>query len=556
MTVRTELTGITGFKLEALTDPSLPGMGPGRGDAQRTNFVLNSFTVTAASADAEVRPVKLKNARASFSQTSWDVANAIDGNPKSGWAIAPQFHQPHWAKFECAEPVGSRGGTVLTFQLVQEFGSARTIGRLRLSAITGNPNAPALSADVAAALRTPASERTDAQRKRLRDLHAEQDSSLANLTKQIAAIERELAAAIPKRTLVMQELAEPRVSTMFTRGDFRNPGEAVTPGVPAVLHPLAADAGTGRLALARWLVSRDNPLVARVAVNRWWAEIFGRGIVATPEDFGLKGELPAHPELLDWLAVELMENGWSLKKLLRTIVTSATYRQASRAAPQSLAHDPENRLFWRGPRFRMDAEMIRDNALAAAGQLSRKLGGEPIRPWQPDGLWTKVGGQKYEYVVSPGEEKYRRGLFVVWKRSAPYPSFVNFDATARLACKVKRSRSNTPLQALTLLNDPVYVEAAKALAKRAIAESDSADLDARLVRMFRLCVARAPSAAELRTVRGLHDAQLTAARRDAAGAAQLATDAALPTDAAPAEFSALYSVAAALLNLDETITKE
>jgi hypothetical protein len=509
---------------------------------------------------AEPKPVKLKNARASFSQAKWEVAQLLDENPKTGWAIAPQFHQPHWATFECVEPVGANGGTVLTFKLVQEFGSARTIGRLRLSAITGDPTATALPEASAVALRTPPAQRTDAQRKRLHDLQTEQDTALKGLRAKLAAAERELAAVGATRTLVMQEVAEPRASTMFARGDFRSPGDAVSPGMPVVLSPVTTQSGGGptatRLDLARWLVSRENPLTARVTVNRWWAELFGRGIVATPEDFGLKGEAPTHPELLDWLAVEFMENGWSLKKLLRTIVTSATYQQASRITPELLARDDSNRLYARGPRFRMDAEMIRDNALGVAGLLSTKLGGEPIRPWQPDGLWTKVGGQKYEYVVSPGAEKYRRGLFVVWKRSAPYPSFVNFDATARLACKVKRSRSNTPLQALTLLNDPVYVEAAKALAKRAMAETDTADIDSRLRRAFRLCVARPPLPDEVQALRKLYDAQLGAAQKDGDRTRQLAGDAALPPDVPAADFAALYSVATALLNLDETITKE
>ena len=207
-------------------------------------------------------------------------------------------------------------------------------------------------------------------------------------------------------------------------------------------------------------MDRDNPLTARVTVNRWWAELFGHGLVGTVEDFGVKGEPPTHPELLDWLAVEFMDNGWSMKRLLRTVVLSATYRQSARLTPLLRERDDQNHLYARGPRVRLDAEMVRDNALAAAGLLSRKLYGPPIRPYQPEGLWNKIGGERVEYVVSAGEDRHRRGLYVVWKRGAPYPSFVNFDATARLACTVKRSRSNTPLQALTLLNDPVYVEAA------------------------------------------------------------------------------------------------
>jgi len=345
-------------------------------------------------------------------------------------------------------------------------------------------------------------------------------------------VELKLLQVKPAQSLVMQEIAEPRMNTMFKRGVYTDRGEPVRPGMPAILHPASAEPRT-RLDLSRWMVSRDNPLVARVTVNRWWAELFGRGLVGTPEDFGIKGEAPTHPELLDWLAVEFMDGGWSMKKVLRSIVTSATYRQSSRITPELLARDDQNRLLARGPRHRLDAEMIRDNALAIAGLLNLKQGGPSIRPPQPDGLWEKVGGQKYDYVVSPGDEQYRRGLYVVLKRSAPYPSFVNFDAGARMACTVKRSRSNTPLQALTLLNDPVYVEAAQAFARRIVAEQPNAALDDRLRRAFRMAVARVPADAELQTLHALFEAQR----------------------AASDEAAAWQAVATALLNLDETINK-
>jgi hypothetical protein len=333
----------------------------------------------------------------------------------------------------------------------------------------------------------------------------------------------------------MNEMAQPRPAAIFRRGDFRNPGDAVEPGTPAVLHAYHEDGPRNRLALARWLVNRENPLVARVIVNRLWAEIFGEGIVSTPEDFGIKGEAPSHPELLDWLAVEFTDNGWSQKKILRLIVTSETYRQSSRATPEMLERDQRNRLLARGPRFRLSAEAVRDNALAVGGLLNLKQFGPPIRPPQPDGLWAKVGGQQYDYVVSPGDEQYRRGIYVVLKRSAPYPSFVNFDGTSRQACRVKRTRSNTPLQALTLLNDPVYVQAARALAARIVHDEPNAGVDQQLDHAFRLAVARPPSTPELNLLRKLYDSELAGTGK--------------PTEA-------WFSVASALLNLDETITKD
>jgi len=303
-------------------------------------------------------------------------------------------------------------------------------------------------------------------------------------------------------------------------------------------------------------VDKENPLVARVTVNRWWAELFGRGLVTTTEDFGIKGERPAHPELLDWLAVEFMDNGWSMKRLLKTIVMSATYRQSSRISPELLARDDQNLLYARGPRFRMDAELIRDNALAAAGLLSLKPGGPPVRPFQPPGLWeSKVGGDRVTYEVSDGEDAYRRGIYIVWKRASPYPSFVNFDATARTACVVKRSRSNTPSQALTLLNDPVYVEAALALARRVCIDCPAGTVEQRIQHAFRLCLARSPKAGETAALRRLLERELAAYRADADSLKALLGRFRAPAGADPTEFAAWYAVASALLNLDEMITK-
>ena len=536
ITVRTKLTGITGFKLEALTDPSLPGTGPGRGEASRPNFVLNTFRVTAAEGNSPAAPVKFARATASFSQARFPVENLLKegSDPQGGWAINPQFKRPHWAVFTAERPLGHTEGTTFTFRLEQNFGGGRTIGRLRLSAITGDAARETLPADVAAALKVSPAKRTAAQTKRLRDHFVAADRVLSDLKAQREKLTQEIAATTGPRTLVMQELPQPRPTAILRRGNFLDRGEAVEPGTPASLHRATTETPRNRLDLARWLVDRENPLVARVTVNRWWAEFFGRGIVGTPEDFGVKGDLPTHPELLDWLAVEFMERGWSTKHIHRLIALSATYRQSSRVTPELLARDDQNRLLARGPRFRLDAEAIRDNALSAAGLLSPKLGGPPVKPYQPPGLWeSKVGGDRVTYDVSQGEDALRRGIYTIWKRTSPYPSFMNFDATARTACTVQRSRTNTPLQALTLLNDPVYVEAAKALARRVAADLPAAGAEERLRHAFRLCLARAPAPVELAALRALLDAQRTARGEDAAWQA----------------------VATALLNLDEMITK-
>jgi len=391
----------------------------------------------------------------------------------------------------------------------------------------------AVPAAVAAVLRLEPARRNAAQRARLEAHFLGLDPELADLQEERRALEKQRPSATA-RTLVMRDAATPRPSRVLRRGNFLDPGEPVEPGTPEVLHPFRGGPAANRLDLARWLVSRENPLVARVTVNRWWAELFGRGLVATPEDFGIKGEPPSHPELLDWLAVELMDHGWSLKHLLRVITLSDTYGRASRVEPALRARDDQNVLLARGPRLRLDAEMIRDNALAAAGLLSARMGGPPVRPPQPAGLWeSKVGGDRVTYDVSAGEDAWRRGIYTVWKRTSPYPSFTAFDAPARTACAVQRSRSNTPLQALVLLNDPVYVEAARALGRRIVAETPGAPLAERLRHGFRLCLARPPGAAELAALERLWREQA----------------------AAGDEASAWHAVGTVLLNLDEMITK-
>lgn len=554
---RTKLTGIRALRLDALTDPSLPGSGPGRGDEQRPNFVLNTFSVEIApSGGGPATRLKFTAAAADFSQTNYEVAKAIDDQPQTAWAIAPKFHEPHWAEFTADVPFGFAAGTELTIRLEQNFGAARTLGHFQLSALVGAAGDVVPEA-VIAALRQPGDERSKQQTAAVAAYRAAQDADYKRLADDKAKLERQLTGLKFPSTLVMQELAAPRKSAVFQRGDFHRPGEPVTPHTPAIL-PAHDDAAQpqNRLALARWLVDGRNPLVARVMVNRWWAELFGHGLVTTPEDFGVKGQPATHGDLLDWLAIEYQENGWSLKRLLRTIVTSATYRQSSRVTPALIERDDQNLLYARGARYRLDAEAIRDNALAIAGLLSLAQGGPPIKPYQPDGIWLKVGGQSYEYLVSPGSEKYRRGLYVVWKRSAPYPSMITFDSNNRFACRVKRPRSNTPLQALTLLNDPVYVEAALALARRVIEEHPAADVDGRIAAAFRLATARLPQPEETAVLRQLYEQQRSAAAADETQARKLLGATGPPAGTALDQFVGWYAVAAALLNLDETISRE
>lgn len=545
---------VTGIKLEALTHDSLPGNGPGRGDESRPNFVLGTFEVKRHIANANDdpgTPLKLVRATADFSQSNYEPIGAIDEDPKTGWAINPQFGKPHWAIFELDEPAQLNRRTEWVVRMVQNYGGGRSIGRVRITALTGSLAAQALPEALASALKKPANKRNRRELAQLREHFDLEMPGMAALKQEMTGIEKKLAKLAPPTTEVMKELDEPRMSNVFKRGVYTNPGDPVKPGTPSILPPVKKQDGN-RLDLAKWLVSDENPLTARVTVNRWWTELFGHGIVTTVEDFGIKGEPPTHPELLDWLAVEFMEKGWSLKKLLRLITTSATFCQDSTVTAEQLAVDDQNLLYARGPRFRLDAEGIRDNALAIAGLISTQKGGPSIRPPQPDGLWKKVGGQQYKYEVSPGEQKYRRGIYVVLKRGAPYPSFVNFDASARMACVVKRSRSNTPLQALTLLNDPVFVEAANAFATRILEEVPGGTIKARIEHAYRLALSRAPSSSESKILEMLLTEQIAAS---SSTEAVLPANTTSPDSVSPSEFAAWFSVATAILNLDETITK-
>jgi hypothetical protein len=337
------------------------------------------------------------------------------------------------------------------------------------------------------------------------------------------------------------------------RGSFLSKSEKVYAGVPGALNPLPDDVMPNRLGLAEWLVSEDNPLTARVAVNRFWEVLFGRGVVETTEDLGSKGEPPTHPELLDWLATEFMRQQWSMKQMIRLMVTSATYRQSSRVTPELEERDPYNKLLARGPRFRVESEMVRDITLAASGLLSAKIGGPSVFPYQPPGLWDRPYS-KAKWMVSEGEDRYRRGLYTFLRRTSPYPSLSIFDAPSREFCTVRRVRTNTPLQTLTTLNDPAFFEAARSLARR-IVEDAGPDAAARVTYGFRRAVTRRPSAEELDRLLTFWRMEVDRFRGDPKSAAELIQENSGLSSQSP-ELAAWTMVANVLLNLDETITKE
>ena len=368
----------------------------------------------------------------------------------------------------------------------------------------------------------------------------------------------ELQLQIPT-TLVMSEMEKPRSTYILMRGAYDKPAAEVTAQTPSVLPPMDSSLPRNRLGLARWLIDPQNPLTARVTVNRLWQSVFGTGLVRTSEDFGVQGEPPSHPELLDWLAIEFQQSGWNVKSLLKTILTSATYRQNSRATPELIAQDPENRLLARGPRFRLQAEFVRDQALAASGLLVRKLGGPSVKPYHPSGLYEQItaGNGTNVYVVGKGDELYRRSLYTYWKRSVPNPAMLIFDAPFRETCVLRRPRTNTPLQALNLLNDPTYIEAARCLAERMMREGGS-DADSQIVFGFRLLLARRPQAEEFSIIRSSYVRARQDYANDTRAAKSLVEVGERPADSTidVVSLAAMTTVALTLINLDETITKE
>jgi hypothetical protein len=418
---------------------------------------------------------------------------------------------------------------------------------------------------VRATLFLPAAQRSKEQTKKLREYFLLHDApeplrAASAARKHALARKEDLDWDVPS-AMVMQEAKAPRDTFILARGDYRNHTEKVTPAVPGMLPPLGSDLPANRLGLAKWLVSPANPLTARVAVNRYWQMYFGHGIVKTTEDFGSQGEAPVHPELLDWLATEFIRTGWDIRAMQRLIVTSAAYRQDSRVTPEVLEKDPENRLLARGPRFRLPAEVVRDNALSVSGLLDSRVGGPSVFPYQSKGLWEEMAyGDVYTaqtYVQSHGPDLYRRSMYTFWKRTVPPASLSTFDAPDREKCTGRRTLTNTPLQALVLLNDPTYVEAARALAGR-ILNQGGKDPGSRIRFGFRLATARKPDAKEVRVLQDIVRQELAQYRQNKDAAHKLLQVGELEVDAKldDAELAAWTTVASMILNLDETITKE
>ncbi len=592
------LPRVTAVRLEALPDPSLPKGGPGRDPYG--NFQLNGFGVEAGDSTLAISAIKADDsAGAANLETFFPKTLARDVYAPKGWRIDASrqdtrlprqivfvFDRP-WTpptpaggrlREASASLAVARGSTMtraeagrLRIRLTHQGAAVgQALGRFRLS-VTASTE-PLRVVEITGRLRPilaiAPTDRSDQQRQDLAAFYRTVADSLKSLRDRLADLQKELRAlGIPTALVMRERVSHERPSAYVRRrGSFLDKGEQVYAGVPQVLHPLGDDRMPNRLGLAHWLVDRENPLTARVAVNRAWEQLFGRGLVETSEDFGTQGSPPSHPELLDWLATELTANGWRMKAVHKLIVTSATYRQGSTVPAALVERDPYNRLLARGSRIRMEAEMVRDATLAASGLLSRTIGGPSVFPPQPDGIWD-IPYSSERWIPSDGEDRYRRGLYVFIRRSATYPSFMTFDATSREHCTVRRVRTNTPLQALTTLNDEAFFEAARALAARLLRETPVAPTreprqggpppaaNERAAYGFRLAVTRTPRQDEIARIVASYTRQLERFRKAPDLAARTINGYAVD-GVEPAEQAAWTLVANALLNLDEALTRQ
>ena len=552
---------LTAIRLEALTHPTHKNKSTGRG--HNGNFVLTEVRVETAAGENEFSEVKIESAEADYEQKNYPISAVIDGKlDRKGWAVDGNTKaEDRSAVFALAEPV--EPGTRVRFSMFHTWGGSHTIGRFRISIPTGGKPIPK---EIRKTLDLEAKKRNAKQRDELAAFLAArfEGESYTKLDQEVKAIKarRDQARNATPETMILTEMAKPRETFVLQRGEYDKPikERRVQPGLPVVFGRLPEGSPTNRLGFARWLVSRDNPLTARVTVNRFWAQLFGTGLVKTIEDFGSQGEYPSHPELLDWLAVEFMESGWDVKQLFRTMVTSESYCQSSRLSAEALSGDPENRLLARGPRQRLDAEMIRDSALAVSGLLDADIGGPSVYPYHPKGLWMEINNRpRYSRAyphTTDAKALYRRSLYTFWKRTVPPPSMAAFDAPEREFCTVKRSRTNTPLQAFVMLHDPQFIEAARKLGERMMTEARG-DLRQRISHGFELCLARRPEADELTFLHGALKQRLAHFQANPEAAKKLLAvgEAPVANEIDPAELAAYATVARIILNLSEFITK-
>ena len=535
---------VTGLQLEVLPDESLPRKGPGRSDGG--NFVLTEIGVRTDMG------IPVHSPTADFSQDRWPAAAAFDGKAETGWAVGSESGKEHQLSFYFARAVDGAKVKRLTVTLDQQYPKENhTIGRFRLSALLGETAATMAPAAVREVLEMPATDRGEDQQTTLRDYFAKVDPVAQQAAEQLAAAKAAAPAPPFMSVRVLEQLKQPRATRVLHRGEFLSPTDPVEPRTPAILAPAALRNQTrpDRLDLARWLVSPQNPLTPRVITNQFWAHLFGEGIVRSVGDFGVRGDKPTHPELLDWLASEFVQRGWSRKQMIRLIMTSATYRQRSEVRPEFADADPLNLLLHRQNRLRVEGEVVRDLHLAASGVLSPKIGGPSVFPPMPPEIAQLSYANNFKWKESAGEDRFRRGLYTFFKRTAPHPDLTTFDCPDANLAALKRNVSNTPLQALTTLNAQAFAEASRAMAKRVL--ELSSDDQERLARCFRLCLARPPQAREIATLSALLSTARAYYQQHPDEAKELAGE-----GESAAETAAWAATARIVLNTDEFITRE
>jgi hypothetical protein len=509
-------------------------------------------------------PLNFVTAVSDASQSNSSVKSVIEepiAGKKTGWVVNPEDSMAHYLTLLPSEPVTvPRGSTlrVIIDQVTQKEHAQAALLRLSASVDDRVSEYATVPDPLLKLLTLPSHERKEQEQVSLSEYYvANVMPQLQPQREELKKLKKHLADIVPDTVPIMRELtAEKKRDThVQIRGNYLALGDEVSAAVPAAFHPLPQGAVPDRLGLARWLVDENNPLTARVVANRFWEQIFGIGIVRTSDDFGTQGELPSHPELLDWLATEILANQWNVKAFLKMLVTSSTYRQSSKVTRELLERDPDNLLLARGPRFRMPAEVIRDQALFVSGLLSARMYGPPVRPPRPSlGLSAAFGGS-LDWKTSEGEDRYRRALYIEWRRTSPYPSMATFDAPNREVCALRRPRSNTPLQALVTMNDPVYVEAAQALGRRMAQETGS--IDEKICYGFRLCLTRPPHTSELQRLHEFYTQAAAAYAKSPTLAEQMATEplGALPPGQEMAKLAAWAALGNVLLNLDEMLMR-
>ncbi|MCL4695303.1 MAG: DUF1553 domain-containing protein, partial [Candidatus Hydrogenedentes bacterium] len=562
LTFRTNQQNITGIRLDALPNPENGNLSRGNG-----NFVLTGFEVQAECGET-CAPVPIARAIADFEQEKYPVSAAIDDDSKSGWAVLghEKKGERRQAVFTFAEPIAGGPGTMLTVRMKHESPHANhNIARFQI-ALTTVPEpalttSSAIAPEILAAVLADETARTDEHKELLAKHYRGIAPALEGARTELTAKQDRLAKLIEEiPTTLVTHAVEPRTIRVLPRGNFLDEsGEIVEPGTPASLPPLGVEGRRAtRLDLAKWLVSPENPLTARVTVNRLWEQFFGTGISKVLDDVGSRGEWPTHPDLLDWMASEFMNSGWDVKHIVRLMVTSSAYKQSSKGSPELREKDPFNRLLTRQSQVRLKAELVRDNALAISGLLSEDIGGRSVYPYQPDGYYDNCNTFRGPliYTADQGENQYRRGLYTYWKRSFLHPSLLAFDAPTREECTAERTVSNTPMQALVLLNDPTYVEAARVFAAQMLKEGGDTP-EARIDYAFQRALCRKPTDAERAVLMNLCGEHMKQFADNPESAKQLVSTgfSPQPEDIDCAELAAWTSVARTILNLHETITR-